>query len=29
MKLDVSKSADYIGEVNGRMKKSEPFTPMF
>lgn len=29
MKLDVAKSMMYIGEVNDRLEKSEPFTPMY
>lgn len=29
MKLDTSKSSDYIGEVNRHLKKSAPFTPMY
>lgn len=29
MKLDVSKSGDYVGDVTGRLFMSTPFTPMF
>lgn len=29
MKLDVSKSRDYVGDVTGRLYMSTPFTPMF
>ena len=29
MKLDVSKSCDYVGDVTGRLYMSTPFTPMF
>ncbi len=29
MKLDVSKSKDYIGDVTHKMFKSKPFTPMY
>lgn len=29
MKLDVSQAGNYVGEVNGHLKKSEPFKPMY
>lgn len=29
MKLDVSKSRDYVGEANGHLFKTAPFTPMY
>lgn len=29
MKLDTSKSRDYVGEANKHLKKSAPFTPMY
>ena len=29
LKLDTSKSSDYVGDVTSRLVKSKPFTPMY